>query len=296
MNDRVITIYTQLYKGLDSSKEGLKEALNVSSIKTVENNIREIKEIEYDITLRKYRFKNLLPSFIPYSIFFNIFKDSITNKIIKNDFLFIEKELSSISKDKMLQTEGLSNIAKKILIFHNAINNNCILKIQYKKLGNNEAEYKFIRPHTIISTGFTYYVSVTYDKLNKLNVGEYRTLAFNRIGAIEVEEYLLNETFKEEKAGNAFGIYKKDQFVTLVLDRISGDFFKREILFNNEAFEIIEEEMVGESLTVKMYYNKTIEVTKLLQQWMPHIKIQDHSNIKEIIYDEIKENYKNLFK
>ena len=46
------------------------------------------------------------------------------------------------------------------------------------------------------------------------------------------------------------------------MNRFSANFFKREILFNNDAFEIIDEELEGESITVKMYYNEIFEVIK----------------------------------
>ncbi|PHR54462.1 MAG: hypothetical protein COA44_13055 [Arcobacter sp.] len=193
----------------------------------------------------------------------------------------------------MIRTDELSNIAKKIIQFSNAIKDNCILKVKYKKAGI-PTEDKFIRAHTIFSTGFTYYVYITYDELNKKDVGEERTFAFNAIGDIEPIEYLTKTTFKKEQNGNAYGSFKKEKFVILNMNKYSANFFKREILFNNDAFEIIDEERDGESITVKMFYNKIFEVTKIIQQWMPEIKIQNNSEIKNEVYAQVEKNLSKL--
>lgn len=295
MNERIITIYKALFSDLECTKEALKDYLNVGSIKTVENNIKEIDDIEYDIKIRKYRFKNLLPKYIPNEIFFNIFKGSIVNKVLKNDFALLERDISSLKTNDMIDTSELSNLAKKIIMFKNAIKNNCILKVTYKKAGQS-IEEKYIRPNTVFSTGFTYYSFITYDEKNDKDCGEERTFAFNGIGDIEVVEYLNNVSFQKEQKGNAFGSFKKDRFVILNLNQQSANFFKREILFTNDAFELIDDELDGDSLTVKMYYNKEFEVEKIIQQWMPNIKIQNSSEIREKIYSKIQSNMDKLMK
>ena len=193
----------------------------------------------------------------------------------------------------MIKTSELSNLAKKIIQFNNAIKDNCILKVKYKKV-EKELEEKYIKPNTIFSTGFTYYAYVTYDKLNKIDIGEQRTFAFNSIGDIEAIEYIPDGNFKIDQKGNAFGSFKKDKFVILNMDRKSADFFKREMLFNNDAFEMVDEELEGESITVKMYFNDIFEVVKLVQQWMPRITIQSSEQIRNEVYKEIENNLEKL--
>ena len=295
MNERIIKIYNAVYGDVNCTKENLKKYLEVSSIKTVENNIKEIEEIDYDIKIRKYRFANLLPKYIPNEIFFNIFKGSIVNKLLKNDFLLLEKDISSIKTKEMINTSEVSTLAKKIIMFKNAIKNNCILKVEYKKAGC-DIENKYIQPNTVFSNGFTYYAFITYDKRNKKNIGEERTFAFNAIGKIEAIEYLNEIPFKKDQKGNAFGTFKKDKFVILNLNQQSANFFKREILFNNDAFELIDEELDGNSITVKMYYTLYFEIVKIIQQWMPNIKIQNNLELKDKVYSEINSNLAKLLK
>ncbi|MDD3343103.1 MAG: WYL domain-containing protein [Sulfurospirillaceae bacterium] len=293
MNERMIKIYMAIYSDVTCTKEYLKDYLEVSSIKTVENNIKDIDDIVYDIKLRKYRFKNLLPKYIPNETFFSLFKSAIVNNLLKNDFSLLEKDISSFKTNDMIKISELSNLAKKIIQFNNAIKDNCILKVKYKKAGK-DLEDKYIRPNTTFSTGSTYYVYITYDELNKVNIGEERTFALNAIGEIESVEYLNNVTFKKEQKGNAYGSFKKNKYVILNMNRFSANFFKREILFNNDAFEIIDEELEGESITVKMYYNEIFEVIKIIQQWMPHIAIQNNPEIRNEVYLQIQKNLSKL--
>ena len=295
MNERVIEIYNALYGDTNWTKEKLKEKLKVSSVKTVENNIKDIEDIEYDIKIRQYRFTNLLPKYIPNEIFFRIFKDSIVNTLLKNDFLVLEKDIFSQKTKEMINTSELSNLSKKIIMFHNAITNNYILKVEYKKAGS-DIEYKYIQPNTVFSNGFTYYAFITYDKRNKKDVGEERTFAFNAIGKIGVEEYLTDMPLKKNQKGNAFGTFKKDKFVILNLNQKSANFFKREVLFNNDSFELIDEELDGHSITVKMYYNIYFEIVKIIQQWMPDIKIQNNLELKNKVYSDINSNLVKLLK
>ena len=49
------------------------------------------------------------------------------------------------------------------------------------------------------------------------------------------------------------------------------------------------------TLIAKMYYNSLeIEVVKLIQQWMPHIKISDNDENKSKVYKIIKDNFEKL--
>jgi len=300
MNERMIEIYKALYGNLECTKENLKNHLNVSSIKTVENNIKDIEDIEYDITIRKYRFKNLLPQYIPNEVFFETFKDSITNKLLKNDFSLLEKHISSVNTKSMINTSEISNLAKKIIMLKNAIKYNCVVKVMYQKNSNFqkeenekiELEEKFIQPNTIYSNGFTYYTFITYDELNGKNIGEERTFAFNGIKDIEVIKYTTKIPFAKEQKGNAFGPFKKDKFVVLHLNSRVAHFFKRESFFSNDAYELIDEDLDG--MSIKMYYNSEFEIEKIIQQWMPNITIQNNLELKNKIYSRINDNLTKL--
>ena len=78
------------------------------------------------------------------------------------------------------------------------------------------------------------------------------------------------------------------------MNRNSANYFKREMLFNNDAFEMVDEELEGESITVKMYFNDIFEVVKLVQQWMPRITIQSSEEIRNEVYKEIENNLEKL--
>lgn len=288
MNERTIEIYKALYSNMECTKENLAKYLKVSSIKTVENNIKDIDEVIYDLKVRKYRFKDLLPKYIPNETFYNILQDSVVNKLLKNDFSLI----TSIKTDLMINTAELSNLAKKIIMMKNAINNNAILKVEYQK-NSGKSEIKFIQPNTIFTNGFTYYSFVTYDQKNVDDIGQERTFAFNGIKSIEVVDYANNISFSKELKGNAFGTFKKDQFVILNLTQGAAHFFKRENLFRSDAYELIDEELFGDSITIKMFYNQEFEIVKIVQQWMPNITIQNNLELRNRVYEEITNN---LFK
>lgn len=74
---------------------------------------------------------------------------------------------------------------------------------------------------------------------------------------------------------------------------MSTDFFKKADIFNNPTYEIVDIDI--DTLTAKMFYNSLdIEVLKLIQQWMPHIKISNQDKNKDILYSKIKENFYKL--
>lgn len=79
------------------------------------------------------------------------------------------------------------------------------------------------------------------------------------------------------------------------MDRNSANYFKREMLFNNDAFEMVDEELEGENITVKMYFNEIFEVVKLVQQLMPQITIQSSEQIRKEVYKQIQNNLSKLF-
>lgn len=280
----------KLYKdSLSCTKENLMKVFDVTTIKTVENTLKEEEDITYDKKLKRYRFKDLLPKKIPYEIFFDVFEESIINKDIKQDFSIMNNNLD---RTLLIETEPLSELSKKIIELKTAINSNCILMIKYKKNGW-DSEDKYIKPHTIFSNGFTYYLYASYHEKNGKNVNETRSFEFNHIENIQVEEYSTSEVFKKVLFGNAFGPYQKDKYILLEFDRMSTDFFKKANIFNNPSYEIID--INENTLIAKMYYNSLeIEVVKFIQQWMPHIKISDKDENKNKIYKIIKENFDKL--
>lgn len=294
MTKRVKEIYLKLYReSYSCTKSKLKDYFKVTE-KTIENTLKPHSDfIVYDKQLKRYRFNKLLPDFIPYEVFYEIFSESITNNTIKEDFLNIKNLFMGKNDDiVMISTYNLSDFAKKVIMFTIAINDNNILRIEYTKNGDQK-EIKFIKPHTIISNGFTYYCYASYEKRNGKDIDQIRTFEFNRIGNIESLEFISDEIFKIEQNGNAFGPYEKNKYILLEFDRMSTDFFKKANIFNNPSYEIID--INENTLIAKMYYNSLeIEVVKFIQQWMPHIKISDKDENKNKIYKIIKENFDKL--
>lgn len=294
MKQRIKSMYIELYKE-PRSKDFFAKLFDVST-KTIENTVANYGEdFFYDRSIGAYRFKTLLPKLIPYEVFFNIFGKSILNQIIKTDFQILEKAMSEVSEEiPMLQTQNLSPLAKKVIQAHVAIHSNCTLIIDY--IGNNDRgiETKYIKPHKIISTGFTYYLYSSYIKENEKNIGEFRSLAVNGISQIAAYEYKKGEKFFIEGEGNAYGLYTKDKFVTLLFEFSSANYFKREGMFNSSQFDLVSEEADG-SIIGKMYFNNIQEVIKLLQQWMPQIKLYGQSEIITDIHDRIKSNFEKFY-
>jgi hypothetical protein len=294
MIERVKEIYLKLYReSYSCTKNKLKDYFKVTE-KTIENTLKPYsKVIIYDKQLKRYRFTKLLPDFIPYEVFYEIFSESIANSTIKKDFLKIKNLFMQENEGiVMISTSDLSDFAKKIIMFTIAINDNNILKIEYTKNGDQK-EIKFIKPHTIICNGFTYYCYASYEKRNEENVDSIRTFEFNRIGNIESLEFLSDEIFKIEQNGNAFGPYEKNKYIVLEFDRMSTDFFRKSNIFQNSTYEIMD--INENTLIAKMYYNSLeIEVVKLIQQWMPHIKISDDDENKSKVYKIIKDNFEKL--
>lgn len=293
MDKRIQTIYKELYKK-PRNKKYLAELLDVNP-KTIENTINRYPEdIIFDKELGAYRFKTLLPKYIPFDIFFTLFKESIGNEIIKSDFLLLS-EMMNFGEEiniPMFSTQRLSSLTQKIIMAEIAINSNCIIELDY--LGNSKPlEKKFIKPHKIIATGFTYYLYISYDSRNQENIGAFRSLAFNGMYSLSPVKYMKNETFLMEGSGNAFGLITKEKNITLKLEGASANFFKREGQFNKENFDFVSEEIDG-SVIMKMYYNNIQEVVMLIQSWMPLISISGNDAVINEIYNIIRENVNRL--
>ena len=288
MNKRIKQIYIELYNKPCSKKE-LAENFGVTT-KTIENTISDYSsQIILDRKIGAYRFNNLLPDYIPYNIFFKKLNDSIANEVIKNDFIKIGYKAGQIIDLPMIPTEKLSDLTKKIILISNAIKSNAILKIDY--IGNDKPlESKYVIPNTIISTGFTYYLLCEYDKKNEKDIGQKRSLALNGMVNLEVVEYVKNGNFEIDKTGNAYGYIDKNKYVTLKLKASSANYFKREGQFSKENFDFISEDIDG-TVTMKMYYNNIQEIVQIIQSWMPHISIDGHCEIYDIVYKKIEKNY-----
>lgn len=288
MNKRIQRIYIELYKK-PCTKQYFSELFSITS-KTIENTVKTIDEIIYDKQIAAYRFIDLLPQYIPYKIFLILFEDSIYNQLIKNDFQSIGRKLNV--DIPMFSTNNLSSLSKKIIRVTLALNHSCILKIKYKSMKGIETKY--IRPHKIVSTEFTYYLLASYDERNKKNIGEMRSYAFNAMLSLEPLTYLKNNNFKIEQSGNAYGFISKDSYLTLKLEERSANFFKREGQFNKTNFDFLSEEADG-TIVVKMYYNNIDEIVRLVQSWMPQITILEDSEIVNEVYNKIEESH-NIFK
>lgn len=287
MEKRKIVIYNKLYERLYTKQE-FADLFDVST-KTIENTIKKCEDIVYSKKLGSYHFKELLPSFISYQTYFTLFQDSVANPIIKKDFIKIVNSLNGKFNETMIETNKLSELSKKIIKSAVAINYSCVLKVEYT--GNKKPkEVKFIRPQRIFSTGPIYYLSLKYDKRNKKDIGEERQFAFNGIMSIEPVEYLKGEVFKSDKDGNAFGNFKNEKTIKLILRDSAANFFKREGLFETHSFDFLSELSENE-IEIKMHYNHEIEAIKLIQQWLPQIRISDNSEEAKMIIDKIKQNY-----
>jgi hypothetical protein len=271
------------------SKKDLATKFEVTT-KTIENTISDYSsQIILDRKIGAYRFNNLLPDYIPYNVFFKKLNASIANEVIKNDFMKIGHKAGQRIDLPMIPTEKLSELTKKIISISNGINSNAILKIDY--IGNDKPlESKYVIPHTIISTGFTYYLLCEYDKKNEKDVGQNRSLALNGMLNLEAVEYIKNGNFEIDKSGNAYGYIDQSKYVTLKLKASSANFFKREGQFSKENFDFISEDIDG-TVTMKMYYNNIQEIVQIIQSWMPYISIDGHCDIYDIVYKQIEKNY-----
>lgn len=287
MKTRKLGIYNQLFNKL-CSKQELANLFDVS-IKTIENTIKTCDDIVYSKKLGCYHFKNLLPNLISYQNFFNVFKDSVSNPIIKKDILSIGASLHNKFNETMIETNKLSELSKKIIKTEIAINHNCVIKVEY--VGNSKPkEEKYIQPKQIFTQNGVYYVYLSYDKRNKEKIGENRQFAFNGIELIEPIEYLKNISFRTNEEVNAFGSFKNAKKIKLKLIDAAANYFKREGLFETNNFRFLSE-ISSKEIEIEMRYNYKTEVIKLLQQWMPQIQIIDNSEDAKILFEAIKNNY-----
>jgi hypothetical protein len=288
MKERITGIYNALFTQV-CSKEYLSKQFEVS-IKTIENTIKKDDNIIYSKKLGGYHFDNLLPSQISYHHYFYLFQDNLSNPILKRDMLTITSHFNSDAENMMIDTGILSDLSKKIIQLNTAINHNCVVKIAYR--GNNKPkEDKYIQAHQILTVGSIYYLYISYDKRNKVDIYQKRQLAFNSIESLEVVEYKKEESFRSNEAINSFGSYENASTITLRLHGSVAYFFKREGFFEKQNYKFLSEDS-NNSIEMQMVYNNKIEVIKLVQEWMPQIQILNNSEESEAIRNEIRENYK----
>jgi len=285
MLEREIKIYNLLFNQIRSKQE-LADFFNVTT-KTIENSIKKCDDIVYSKKLGGYHFKDLLPKYISFQNYFTLFKDSISNNIIKKDFINISSTFHT--NNNMIDTKLLSILSQKIIKTEIAINHNCILKVKY--LGSKkDKEIKYIEPKQIFTNGYTYYLAVIYDKRNKENSGKERQLAFNGIESIEPVEYIKDKSFRSYKQYNPFGSYDNAKKIRLKLLNEASTFFKREGFFETDNFKFLSEISTNE-IEIEMKYIYKTEVIKLIQQWLPLIAIIDESDEAQNIKEEIKSNF-----
>ena len=95
---------------------------------------------------------------------------------------------------------------------------------------------------------------------------------------------------------NLYFLFFKDKFILLNIKNEAASFFKRELIFNSNAFALIDEELEGaSSISVKMYYNHINEIVNLVKQWMPKISIFGNTKMKDEVYQIIKDDLSKLF-
>jgi hypothetical protein len=288
MQERIITIYNTLFLGL-ASKDKLSEICKVST-KTIENTIKKHDDILYSKKLGAYYFRDLMPKHISYQHYFYLFRDNLSNPILKKDMLNIISKFNVEVEKIMIETARLSNLSQKIIKLHTAINHNAIVKISYQG-SNKPKDNKIIQANQIVAEGSIYYLYVTYDAKNKDNIGEKRQLAFNSIEDISLIEYKKNAIFKTSQEGNSFGVFANASLINLQLNHSVAHFFKREGLFENPNYKFLSEDSEGR-IEMQMIYNNKVEVIKLIQTWMPHIRIIEESDKSKEILAEIEGNYK----
>jgi hypothetical protein len=114
-----------------------------------------------------------VPKYVPYKVFYKLFQDSIVNNIIKDDFLRIEETIDSSENALMIETNKLSNITQKIIMFNIAMNDNCILDIEYSKPGSSEIENKFVKGE-VPFPDFYRFNNISTPKIRKRNFTFYK--------------------------------------------------------------------------------------------------------------------------
>jgi hypothetical protein len=291
MNNRLKRILIELYQKTES-KDELITLLGVSQ-KTIENDISwyntEINEdIKYDRKLGKYRFDTLLPKKIPAYTILQFLENSIGNSILNDDYKEIIESINT-NDISIVDTDRLSPLLKNIIMVQVSFVINAIVKIEYIGL-KQKIETKWIRPRTLINVGNSYYLNALYDDENPSNAGEERSFSLIGIQSMEIFKIEDKEILHQDGEGNAWGLYKKDQYITLKLKENAAKFFKREKMANKKPFEFVSEEPDG-AVLINMFYNDKQEIAQIIQKWMPYVTLLKNTELSKSIYNKIKENF-----
>jgi len=291
MDQKLFLLYDLIPRRLFSKNE-LAAKLGVTT-KTIENKIKLTNgDIVYRQKLGAYHFASTLPKMISLKFLFEIISNSIENVDLSHDL----KILSAFSKNTntLIETSTLSEILQTLVSLQIAINHNLVLSINY--IGNdNINKNKIIQPNQIIYSNNKHYLYITYDKKNKKNIGEKRTLFINSISNIKKERYEQNSTFQTNYRGNAFGKYLNDKYAELVFCDAAARYIKREHI-QSMHYEIIKEDFSGNKVFVKYYYNNILELILLLQTWMPSVYFVKNDEFAKDIYKKIENNFQTVLK
>lgn len=297
------------------SKEDLAVLFDLNNTRSIENYITDLnqfiqeetislnnlstlididgKEIIYDRALKKYRFNTLLPTFIPYKTLLSYLGENISNAILNDDFKSLNEFLNkqnSLNDLTLIKSSALSSLLQKIIQIKLALKLNYSIKIEYKKF--NQTATKYINPHSLIISEGIHYLYTTYHEDNISDIGESRNFSLSGIVSISVHKKSLEKLFQNIK-GNAWGTYNEEKFVLLRLKNKAAIFYKREGLLQSNALSFVNEEPDG-SIQIKMYYSNEQEIINFIQKWMPYATISKDTELKEKIYNQIKQNYINL--
>jgi len=286
MDNKLFLLYDLITRGV-YSKDTLANKLNVTT-KTIENKVKLSNgDIVYDKKLKAYRFTSILPKMVSYGYLLEVISNGVDNMDVSADI----KNISTLINNKniLVGTSTLSETLQTVLSIQTAINHNIVLNINY--VGNDNAKKnKIICPNQIVYSNSKYYLYVTYDKKNKVNVGEQRTLFINSISNITKERYEQNVAFQTNYKGNAFGKYCNNKYVELIFSGASARYVKRERI-QSMHYEIISEDFTGDKVLVKYYYNNTLEIISLIQRWMPMVRFAYNDDFSKNIYDKILSNF-----
>lgn len=297
---RMVEIYTLLCEA-PRGKDFLSKRFSCTT-RTIENLIPYANgDIIYDKKRKVYCFASLLPDYIPFSFYASILKKSVCDSGIKSD---IEHTLvsSSCTSSLVVSTKLLSPLYARILTFKLSINNNVLLRCKYKGVVKEE-EVKYIKPFSLHYQDGIFYLYGKYGIENSANVGEERMFSVSRFEDVSFEKYISyeEEVFKKDVELSAFGAVSSasTKYIYLHLDSVVSHVYKKDGIFNAEQFRFIQE-YSDETILVKMYYASIIEIERLAQRWMPHIKIvvnnEDDKKVKKEIVGNISKNFSVLFK
>jgi hypothetical protein len=224
---------------------------------------------------------------VTYSFVNSIIIDSVNNQLLQNDYRRIQKGF--IKKyDDLIETKNFSEQLKNLIILNIAINHNITLSINYKLKVK-----KIIQPNQIFVIKDVFYVYVTYDEMNKEHVNQQRTLSCINISDISLVEYSQIATYKTNVSGNEYGAYSSNKYVLLTLREDAANFFKRNNV-NYLKWDFINESNDTNFVYIKLFYNSTLEVKRLVQQWLPYISFTEETILSKEILNAISSDIKTI--